>query len=109
MKRIAQADGDGIEEFFAQSRDFRDRIPEKQQGAIQPYYDLYVDIPDHPGIIGEVTTQLGQHEISITNIRILETREDIPGVLRISFHSLVEMDQAVEILVNAGYKVYHRE
>lgn len=109
MVRIEMADGDAIEEFFAQSRTFRDRIPEKTRGAIQPYYDLYVDIPDTPGIIGKVTTHLGQHEISIMNIRILETREDIPGVLRISFHSIEEVEYAAESLMDAGYKVYQRE
>lgn len=109
MERIEKADGEAIEEFLAQGRAFRDCIPEKQRGAIRPYYDLYVDIPDTPGIIGKVTTLLGQHEISITNIRILETREDVPGVLRISFHLLDEIDHAAEILVNAGYKVYQRE
>lgn len=109
MVYIEQADGDGIEEFFASARAFRNQIPEKQQGAIPPYYALYVDIPDTPGIIGKVTTLLGQHEISITNIRILEIREDIPGVLRISFRSLEEMNQASDTLKEAGYKVFLRE
>ena len=55
--------------------------------AILSFYDLYVDIPDYPGIVSEITGLLAEERISITNIRIIETREEIYGVLRISFQS----------------------
>jgi len=52
---------------------------------------------------------LGQENISITNISILETREDILGVLRISFRSHEDMEQASRVLQEKGYGVYERE
>lgn len=106
---IERADGKGIEQFFAEARIFRDGLPEKEKGALQPYFDLYVDVPDEPGVIGRITTLLGEESISITNIRILETREDILGVLRISFRSHEDMEQASRILESRGYGVYDRE
>ncbi|WP_027417501.1 prephenate dehydrogenase [Aneurinibacillus terranovensis] len=106
---VEKADGPGIEKFFAAARSFRDQLPEKQKGAIPPYFELYVDIPDHPGIIGKITTMLGEHEISITNIHILETREDILGVLRVSFRNFEEMEAADDVLKKAGYQTYQRE
>jgi prephenate dehydrogenase len=106
---IEKADGKGIERFFAEARAFRDGLPEKKKGALQPYFDLYVDIPDEPGVIGRITTLLGQENISITNISILETREDILGVLRISFRSHEDMEQASRVLQEKGYGVYERE
>lgn len=106
---IEKADGDGIERFFSEARRFRDGLPEKQKGALSSYFDLYTDVPDHPGIIGKITTLLGEHEISITNIRILETREDILGVLRISFRNLEDAEKAAGVIKAAGYNVYQRE
>ncbi|MED0674952.1 prephenate dehydrogenase [Aneurinibacillus thermoaerophilus] len=106
---IEKADGEGIEKFFADARRFRDGLPEKKKGALSPYFDLYVDVPDEPGVIGRITTLLGKQNISITNIRILETREDILGVLRISFRSQEDMEKARDALQAEGYGVYERE
>jgi prephenate dehydrogenase len=106
---IEKADGKGIEQFFAEARTFRDGLPEKKKGALQPYFELYVDVPDEPGVIGRITTLLGEEKISITNIQILETREDILGVLRISFRSQEDMDRAIHVLQEKGYGVYERE
>jgi prephenate dehydrogenase len=38
-----------------------------------------------PGVIAEITSILGQAELSVINIKILETREDIIGVLQLTF------------------------
>jgi prephenate dehydrogenase len=76
-----------IYDYFQQAKQFRDGLPLKEKGAIPAFYDLFVDIPDYPGVISEITGYLAKEEISITNIRILETREDINGVLVISFQT----------------------
>jgi prephenate dehydrogenase len=109
MALVEAVDPSGIENYFARAKSFRDQLPEKQKGALPNYFDLYVDIPDHPGEIGKITTLLGQYEISITNIEILETREDILGVLRISFRSIEDMEKAKKELGQSQYQVYERE
>ena len=43
--------------------------------AQSAFYDLFVDVPDQPGIIAEITQILGEADLSLTNIKILETRE----------------------------------
>ncbi len=73
--------------YFQQAKQFRDELPQKEKGAIPNFYDLFLDVPDYPGVISEVTGILAQDKISITNIRILETREDINGILVISFQT----------------------
>lgn len=78
---------EAIYQYFDQAKRFRDELPQKEKGAIPAFYDLFVDIPDYPGIISEITGFLAGERISIVNIRILETREDINGVLVISFQT----------------------
>ncbi|MFK2824208.1 prephenate dehydrogenase [Bacillus sp. B190/17] len=79
-------------DYFNEAKKFRDELPVKAIGAIPSFYDLYVDIPDYPGVISEITAYLADERISITNIRIMETREDVYGVLVISFQN--EKDRA---------------
>jgi prephenate dehydrogenase len=106
---LDRGDPDEIEAFFAQSKQIRDRLPERKRGAIPAFYDLYVDIPDHPGIIGQITTLLGQEKISITNLEILESREDILGVLRLTFRHEDDLQRAKQKIEEANYIVYQRE
>lgn len=109
MAFVEKASSDEIEEFFRQARDFRDGLPERQKGALPALYDLYIDIPDHPGEIGRITTLLGAKEINITNIQILETREDVFGVLRITFRNQTELEKGEEMLRFFDYNVYRRD
>jgi prephenate dehydrogenase len=80
---------DGLEilRYFDEAKRFRDGLPTKEKGAIPAFYDLFVDVPDYPGSISEITGFLAKEQINITNIRILETREDVYGVLVISFQN----------------------
>jgi prephenate dehydrogenase len=106
MRLVEAGEAEEIENFFRSARDFRDQLPERKKGALPPLYDLYLDIPDHPGEIGRITTLLGAKQISITNIEILETREDIFGVLKITFRSEAEMEKGEELLHFFDYNVY---
>ncbi|USG63499.1 prephenate dehydrogenase [Brevibacillus ruminantium] len=109
VELIEERDADRIEEFFQTARDFREGLPERKKGALPPLYDLYLDIPDHPGEIGRITTLIGAKEINITDIQIRETREDTLGVLRITFRSQNDLEKGEELLHYFGYKVYRRE
>ncbi|GEB32735.1 prephenate dehydrogenase [Brevibacillus parabrevis] len=108
VELVEEGDPDGIERFFQTARDFRDGLPERKTGALPPLNDLYIDIPDHPGEIGRITTLLGAKQINITNLQIRETREDIYGALRITFHSQEEMEKGEELLRFFDYNVYRR-
>jgi prephenate dehydrogenase len=68
-------------------------------------FEVYVDVPDHPGILGQITTMHGEQHINIRNIQIMESRSDVPGVLRLSYRSELDMDRAVKLLRQQGYNV----
>jgi len=104
---LEQADGDGVAEAFRRAGEFRSRLPERRKGVITSVYDCYVDVPDHPGIIGAIATQLGQALINLSNLHIIESREDVPGVLRLSFREERDLQQAVELLKSLGYSVHY--
>lgn len=84
---VANENSEEIFRFFTDAKIYRDELPTNAKGAIPAFYDLYIDIPDYSGIISEITGYLAQEGISITNIRIIETREEIYGVLVISFQT----------------------
>ncbi|SOC20037.1 prephenate dehydrogenase [Ureibacillus xyleni] len=84
---------DSIEQYFAVAKKVRDDLP-ITTGAFYTTYDLYVDIPDYPGVISEVTGYLAEEHISITNLRVVEAREDIFGILVISFQTAEDREKA---------------
>lgn len=103
---LENEDGDAIVEAFQEAGEFRSKMPERRKGMIHSAYDCYVDVPDHPGIIGKITSQLGESLINLSNIHIIESREDVPGILRLSFRSQEYLDQAVVVLSANGYDVH---
>lgn len=103
---ISSMDSEAIYSYFAEAKQFRDGLPIRQKGAIPSFYDLYVDVPDYPGIISEVTGILAKENISITNIRIIEVREDIMGVLRLSFRNEEDRKNAQDCLERHQYESF---
>ncbi|MED4055372.1 prephenate dehydrogenase [Niallia taxi] len=101
---IKTEEADEIFDYFQVAKNVRDELPQNQKGAIPAFYDLYVDVPDYPGIISEVTGFLAKENISITNIRIIETREEIYGVLVISFQTEEDRKRAQACI--AAYSTY---
>ncbi len=91
-------DPDEIYDYFAEAKQFRDDLPITSQGAFYMTFDLHIDIPDHPGIISEITKILADERISLTNIRIVETRTDVFGILVISFQTADDRERAKSAL-----------
>ncbi|WP_107841524.1 prephenate dehydrogenase [Metasolibacillus meyeri] len=95
-----------IEQYFAMAKEVRDELP-ISAGAFYTSFDLYVDVPDYPGVISEITGYLAEDNISITNIRIVEAREDLFGILVISFQNEDDRERAVKCIARkANFETY---
>ncbi|RKP57042.1 prephenate dehydrogenase [Cohnella endophytica] len=103
---LEQGDGEGVAEQFRRAGAFRSQLPERRKGMITSLHECYVDVPDHPGIIGKIATELGQAKINLSNLQIIESREDVPGVMRLSFQQSEDLDRATELLKTLGYDVH---
>lgn len=98
IELLEQGDGEGIAEQFRRAGTFRNMLPERRKGMITSSYDIYVDVPDHPGIIGQLATLLGNERINLSNVQIIESRMDVPGILRLSFRNQLDADRAAKLL-----------
>lgn len=106
VSMLEREDGVGIEDAFQKAGAFRNELPERRKGMIVSRYDIYLDVPDHPGIIAKITSELGHNQVNLSNIQIIESREDVPGVMRLSFRNVKEQERAMELLQSKGYTVY---
>jgi prephenate dehydrogenase len=98
IQLLENADGESIEREFRHAGEFRNRLPERRKGVISSQFDIYVDVPDNPGVIGQIAGLLGQHHVNLSNIQIMESRLDVLGVLRLSFRKQEDMDRAIQLL-----------
>ncbi|SDI98274.1 prephenate dehydrogenase [Salimicrobium halophilum] len=91
--------------YLTEAKVYRDGLPVKEKGAIPAFYDIFVDIYDQPGAIHKVIEILATADINIKNIEILEIREGITGVLRISFPTGTEQEDSAALLRKKNYEV----
>lgn len=95
-----------IKDFFETARNFRDSMSSRMGGIISPAIELIVDVEDKPGIIGEIATILGKHNINIKNINVTNSREMEQGCLKIRLSDTQSENIAFDLLKDTGYKVY---
>ncbi len=105
-QHLTALSGEGLEEFLQQARDYRKTIPHRGRGILPEVYDLIVLVRDTPGIIGKLTTLLGDAGINIDAIEILHVRELAGGSIRIGFKDKNNREKAVELLDQHGYRFH---
>ena len=106
---IEEKDSEYLINFFQNSKDYRDTIPNKAVGVISSVYDLHIDVDDKKGAIATIATILASHDINMKNIRILHNREDIGGALCIDFNDEVSRNRAYQVLSSYNYRIHDIE
>ena len=77
-----------------------------KRAGVDSFYDLFVEVPDEEGTILSVLELL--RGISVVNIRINEeNREDINGILQITFKNRQDLEKSAKIVrENTRYQVF---
>lgn len=105
---LKEPNAEAVEEFLTQSRDYRNSIPHRGRGILPEVYDVIVLVRDSPGVIGKITTLLGEEGINIDAIEILHIRELSGGSIRLGFRSREQQNKALKVLNSQGYKAYSK-
>lgn len=103
---IDQGDAEAIWHFFDNGRQKRKEMEIHKRGGVDSFYDIYVDVPDRENVILEILELL--RGTSLVNIHINEeNRDDINGVLHISFKTEADLIRAQKLISqNTTYNVY---
>ena len=102
---ISQGDEDHIWNFFNQAREQRQAMEIHKRGGVDSSYDLFVDVPDEEDVILRILELL--RGTSLVNIHINEeNREDVHGILQISFRNAQDLERAQQVITqNTNYTV----
>ena len=102
---ISKGDENQIWDFFNQAREQRQAMEIHKRGGVDSSYDLFVDIPDEEDVILRILELL--RGTSLVNIHINEeNREDVHGILQISFKNAQDLERAEHVITeNTDYIV----
>lgn len=103
-KMIDDENYDQIKKMFLETKSFRDLIPTKGKGAIKSINEIYIEVKNKPGTVGEITSKLGKNNINIVDIK-LDTINKNRGILILTLESNDNLIKSIEILKKLGYSV----
>lgn len=107
---LVEANKDHLLKELTDAKETRDSIPKHIKDAIPVIFEIYLDVEDRPGILGEVTQLMGKNAINIKEIEIVHAREGENGALRLGFSTIKDQKKALDILPTKGYRVaWHDE
>lgn len=108
IDHIDQGDSHFINNYFDEAGTYRNSVPDHSVGLFEKIHKIYVDIPDEPGTIANVTSQLAFHSINIKNLGIVHNREFEEGAMEIIFYDEEACTRATEVLRRRNFVVHIR-
>lgn len=92
-----------LTDYLDRAKNYRDNIISSRKGMLPTVSEIYVEVSDKPGIIGNIATLLGNNSINIKNLYIENNREYEGGSMRITLEKASDSDRAVAILNDNNY------
>ncbi len=107
-EQLGSRDSQSLHQFFEDSRDYRNSIPDASAGPIKKMYAFYCDMVDEAGGIAVLSTILASGGISLKNIEIIHNREFEEAVLKVELYDELSYKKAVALLRKYRYTIYER-
>lgn len=95
---------DVINYKFESARKTRDEIPKNRKGFLNPLFDVFIFVPDEPGVISKISTAIYSEGINIKDIELLKIREGTGGTFRVAFESEDDARKAIDIMHKIGFR-----
>ena len=93
-----------LEPIFENARNTRELIQKGKRGLLlQTVFEIFVRIPDQPGMLLKISTILAEANLNIKDISIQHSREQDGGQFRLGFATISESEQAVDLLLAKGF------
>ncbi|HPP87112.1 MAG TPA: ACT domain-containing protein, partial [bacterium] len=96
---------DKLIDIFQSAKTNREAIPQHLKDLISITYELIVNVPDKPGILGKLTTLLGDNNINIKHIEVLFVRDDERGAIKLGFKDAETATKGYKLLLANNYIV----
>lgn len=105
-KLVLQGDGDAIWNYFNHAKETRKEMQIHKRGGVESAFDLFIDVPDEEDVILKILELL--RGTSLVNIHVNEeNREDINGILQISFKNAKDLKHAKTVISeNTDYNIH---
>ncbi|MBY5034810.1 prephenate dehydrogenase [Streptococcus gallolyticus] len=105
-EKIANGDETAIWEFFDQGSRTRKEMEIHKRAGVDSFYDIFINVPDEEDVILMILELL--RGTSVVNLRINEeNREDIHGILQITFKNKEDLERAARVIrENTDYQVF---
>ena len=107
--RLIEDDLDGLEDAFTDAREARNAVPGDSKGFLRPLADVYVRVPDEPGVIHDLTGHLLDAGLNVKDIELQKIREGTGGTFRLAFADADAAEEAVTALRSADYDAWRPE
>ncbi len=102
---LAQNEKEQIKAFFRSAREFRQHLEENRDELQPRYFDIYISVKDRVGVIRDIAQILTDNDISIKNIGVLKSRENIGGTLQLSVYTKEDYLKSVTLLTENGFDI----
>jgi len=102
--RLFADDLDALEDDFADAKSTRQTIPRGAKGFLHPLADIFVRVPDTPGVLHDLTGCLADADLNIKDIELQKFRDEVGGTFRLGFATGADAEEAVAVLDDHGYE-----
>lgn len=102
---IEAGDAAAITDLLKRAQETRLNLPHVKAKDIKELYQVSIDVTDRPGVLSDVTVEVGKLGVNIENIEIIHSTEKMTGTLLLLIIGEESATRARDALQDRGYDV----